>query len=157
MTKKSGKTISPTSPCGIIILTAAIGLIIFGCYALLFSNPRIVAKGVDAPGWFTLQGSLDAMNSVQWRDYRSERIGETARSWEGKVTEVKHHGSDFEVYVNMDWMSDPLQTYDVHFVTSDKAVATYGRGVDIVFSGTISQITDVLGSCKVQLVDAVLE
>lgn len=83
------------------------------------------------------------LTGVQWREYTEQTQGKYADRWVGWVEEVSDSGG-YHVRVDMD-PPDSLSVSDVEFPTDKDTAFRLQKDQQIVFSGRIKTVQDILG------------
>ncbi len=97
-------------------------------------------------------GADPAQQQMVEESLRGKRI-----RWEGYVEEVRLTLSGvYEVFVDMEPPESEPNTYDVVFEVPEATALSLKKDRHIEFEGTVWSVVNVIGSCKVQLLDAVV-
>lgn len=108
-----------------------------------------------APDFNTIRNTMNGMTDVQWNEYSNTLIGRQVVNWHGWIEEVTTSVGGFPtVNIDMDPPSEMFSVQDVYFeLPSDQAMKLF-KDQEVVFSGRIDFLYNLIGSCQIQLVDA---
>ena len=97
------------------------------------------------------------MTDAQWEVLKKSLAGKYVNSWSGWVEEVNEKlFGGYELLVDMDPPNEPLSVQDVTFDIPDDIALKLQKDQPVVFSGIISSVGWVLGSCQISLDEAVI-
>ena len=100
---------------------------------------------------------MRAATDAQWSAYQDILKGQQAQNWSGYVVEVnKKFLGGYEVWVDMDEPGS-ISVQDVTFDIPDELALKLNKGQVVTFSGTITSVFNVLGSCSVNLEDGIIQ
>ena len=109
---------------------------------------------VSAPSYWQIEENMKQMTEAQWNIYVNEIEGTRAGNWVGWIEDVSENASGgYKVKVDLDSPNIVLSTYNVIFDITDEAKPPIQKDQQIVFSGTIESVANILGGLQVRLAD----
>jgi hypothetical protein len=97
---------------------------------------------------------MKQMTEAQWSVYVDELKGTRASNWVGWIEEISQNASGgYIVKVDLDSPDIVLSTYNVTFDIVDEGEPLLQKDQQIVFSGTIESVANILGGLQVRLTD----
>lgn len=101
-----------------------------------------------APSFRDIEATQANMTEVQWKEYLPSLEGLRIVNWSGWVMDVdKNFGNNYKIWVDMDDPSVLVSVQDVYLNgISEEDAMKINKDAQIHFSGTISSITEVLGT-----------
>jgi len=104
-----------------------------------------------------IRQSVSQAEPAQRQAYEESLRGKKI-SWDGYVEEVRLTLSGvYEVFVDMDPPESEPNTYDVVFEVPEATALALKKDQHIQFTGVVWSVVNVVGSCKVQLMDAIVQ
>jgi RNA polymerase subunit RPABC4/transcription elongation factor Spt4 len=112
------------------------------------------AAPVTAPSYWQIEENMKQMTEAQWSVYVDEIEGTRASNWVGWIEQVSENASGgYEVKVDLDSPGVVLSTYNVIFDIVDEERPPLQKNQQIVFTGTIESVANILGGLQVRLTD----
>jgi hypothetical protein len=97
---------------------------------------------------------MKQMTEAQWSIYVDELKGTRASNWAGWIEEVSENASGgYKVKVDLDSPDIVLSTYNVVFDIVDEEKPPPLEDQQIVFTGTIESVANILGGLQIRLTD----
>jgi len=139
----------------IIISTICICVGLYSKGSSNLSNVVNINFNDPAPSFFTILNNMNELTEVQWEEYKNSYvIDKTAINWSGWVEEVQQSsGNNYEVLVDMDSPDEFLSVQDIYFDLPASQAGILRKDQKITFSGRISSVINILGSCQINLED----
>jgi RNA polymerase subunit RPABC4/transcription elongation factor Spt4 len=107
-----------------------------------------------APSYWQIEESMKRMTEAQWSVYVDEIEGTRASNWVGWIEEVSENASGgYQVKVDLDPPDIILSTYNVIFDIVDEGRPLPQKDQQVVFTGTIESVANILGGLQVRLAD----
>jgi len=100
---------------------------------------------VYAPSMEEILDTVDGMTDAQRNNYTESLMGKFVENWEGEINDVDEREAlgGFSVYVEMDRSN---LSSEVHIKVSEEVALSLNKGQNIIFSGEISNVSDILGT-----------
>ena len=109
---------------------------------------------ITAPSYWQIEESMKQMTEAQWSVYVDEIEGTRASNWVGWIEEVSENApGGYKVKVDLDSPDIVLSTYNVIFDIVDEEKAPLQKNQQIIFTGTIESVANILGGLQVRLTD----
>jgi len=114
----------------------------------------LAATPVRAVEFESIRENMNHMTSIAWDEYKSSLKGQRV-SWTGWVSDVKEQwGGGYKILVDMD-PPGSVSVQDVYLENLPKTVAAaFSKKEKVRFSGTITSVMSMLGSCAVTIQNA---
>ncbi len=145
----------------LVILALVLTLIVIAAAVIDRPNApaaRPVSESASAARQTVAYAEIEAKNKeltgVQWRNYTIQTQGKYADKWVGWVTDVSD-SSGYNVHLNMEG-PDSYTLSKVSFDTDKVSATRLGKKQQVVFSGQIESIRDLLG-VQISLVNVTME
>jgi hypothetical protein len=107
-----------------------------------------------APSYSEIYNNYTTMTDVQWDKFSKELEGQLVVDWQGWIDEVEQESNGkYEIRIDMDSPSETWSVQDVTFeiAMSEDTALLLQKDQQIVFSGTISRVSDILGTIIITL------
>ncbi len=109
---------------------------------------------VTAPSYWQIEENMKQMTEAEWNVYVGEIEGMRAGNWVGWIEDVSKNASrGYKVKVDLDSPDIILSTYNVIFDITDEEKPPIQEDQQIVFSGTIKSVANILGGLQIRLTD----
>jgi DNA-directed RNA polymerase subunit RPC12/RpoP len=109
---------------------------------------------VAAPSYWQIEENMKQMTEAQWNVYVDEIEGTRASNWVGWIEDISENASGgYKVKVDLDSPDIVLSTYNVVFDITDGQKSLIQKDQQIVFTGTIESVANILGGLQVRLAD----
>lgn len=105
-----------------------------------------------APPYEEICAPMVGMTEAQWKQHTANLTNSIATDWTGWVEDVnvKAFGG-FELLVDMNAPDALMSVQDVTFDIADDIALRFSKDQPVTFTGAISSISNIIGSCQVRL------
>ena len=126
-----------------------IGMVLAVVACCAFFSPVFAAESFQQ-----IRTKMGSMTDLQFKEYGKSLKGEQVQ-WVGWVEEVKEKFfGGYEVWIDMDSPAEQFSVQDLAIEVPKEIALKLKKDQKVTFTGTISSVMSVLGSCQVSLTDA---
>ena len=141
------------------ILIVLVLLVALACAAVALGGrggdqPAAVGTATPAPlapPFADIEATVAAGTEAQWKSYLPTLAGQRVQNWQGWVVDVDQAGSKYTLWVDLDPPGSVLSTQDVYIPVDQALAVSLAKGQPVAFSGTIADVTELLGTISVTL------